>query len=134
MAKPTVVRMLGLGGKIRKYRSAAGLTQRKMAKLLNIPYSTYSNYENDNRTPDADTLEKICNILNISMVELVGKIVAPCGNGLEMPVDREKAARGYRLNQINTAFYMLNEKGQEIAVQRMQELTKIPEYQEKEPE
>lgn len=30
-----------------------------MSKLLDIPYSTYSNYENNNREPSADVIKKV---------------------------------------------------------------------------
>lgn len=127
MTRPTVVRMLGLGKKIKRFRTDANITQRKMAKLLGIPYSTYSNYENDNRTPDTDTLGKICDILHVSMSDLIGPIVGPMGNSVFVP-DPEKAARGYRLNRLNTAFYELNEEGQNEAIKRVEELTEIPRY------
>lgn len=127
MTRPTVVRMLGLGKKIKRFRTDANITQRKMAKLLGIPYSTYSNYENDNRTPDTDTLGKICDILHISMSDLIGPVVGPMGNSVFVP-DPEKAARGYRLNRLDTAFYELNEEGQNEAIKRVEELTEIPRY------
>lgn len=127
MMRPTVVRMLGLGKKIKRFRTDANITQRKMAKLLGIPYSTYSNYENDNRTPDTDTLGKICDILHISMSDLIGPVVGPMGNSVFVP-DPEKAARGYRLNRLDTAFYELNEEGQNEAIKRVEELTEIPRY------
>lgn len=43
-----------------------------MAKILEIPYSTYSNYENNNREPDANTLNKIAKGFKISINELLG--------------------------------------------------------------
>ena len=42
-----------------------------MAKLCGIPYSTYSNYENNNREPNLAQLNKIANILGISLQNLV---------------------------------------------------------------
>ena len=41
-----------IGDKIKEIRKLRGLTQRDVAKKLNIPYSTYSNYENNNREPN----------------------------------------------------------------------------------
>lgn len=139
MARPTIVRMLGLGKKIKKYRSDANITQRKMAKLLGIPYSTYSNYENDNRTPDSDTLQKICDILNISMQDLIGTFAASSGgDGSDriseliyqpiVPFTPENMAAMAREQSMITSFRKLNLIGQMEAHKRVEELTEIPRY------
>jgi len=140
MARPTVVRMLGLGKKIKRYRTDANITQRKMAKLLGIPYSTYSNYENDNRTPDTDTLDKICNILHISMSDLIGPVVGPMGGDDTLdrvrelaynpiiPFTPENMATMLREHDLITSFRKLNIAGQNEAAKRVEELTEIPRY------
>lgn len=144
MPRPTIVRMLGLGKKIKKYRQDANLTQRKMAKLLGIPYSTYSNYENDNRTPDSETLQKICGILNISMQDLIGQsATGNIGDGTEriselmyrpiVPFTPENMAAMARENILITSFRKLNIEGQNEAVKRVEELTEIPRYQAPQP-
>lgn len=56
-----------IGDKIRKYRKDSGLTQKEMALKLGIPYSTYSNYENNNRTPNIDVIYCIADILNVDV-------------------------------------------------------------------
>lgn len=140
MARPTVVRMLGLGKKIKRYRTDANITQRKMAKLLGIPYSTYSNYENDNRTPDTDTLDKICNILHVSMSDLIGPVVGPMGGDDTLdrvrelaynpiiPFTPENMATMLREHDLITSFRKLNIAGQNEAAKRVEELTEIPRY------
>ena len=140
MARPTVVRMLGLGKKIKRYRTDANITQRKMAKLLGIPYSTYSNYENDNRTPDTDTLDKICDILHISMSDLIGPVVGPMGVDDTRDRVRELAYRPIipftpenmeamaREHILITSFRKLNIAGQNEAAKRVEELTEISRY------
>lgn len=145
MARPTVVRMLGLGKKIKRYRTDANITQRKMAKLLGIPYSTYSNYENDNRTPDTDTLDKICDILHISMSDLIGPVVGPMGgdDALDrvrelayrpiIPFTPENMAAMAREHILITSFRKLNIAGQKEAAKRVEELTEIPRYRRQEP-
>ena len=48
-----------IGSTIKELRKAKGISQkRKCLKLLDIPYSTYSNYENNNREPSADVIKK----------------------------------------------------------------------------
>lgn len=63
-----------VGMKIKKIRKSKGITQKKMAEdILNIPKSTYSNYENNNRVPDNETLEKIAAALNVTVWDFLPK-------------------------------------------------------------
>jgi transcriptional regulator with XRE-family HTH domain len=62
--------LIQIGDSIRKLRIKAGFTQKEMAKELGIPYSTYSNYENNNRTPSIDTLSSIAQKLEIDINDL----------------------------------------------------------------
>ena len=64
--------------KLRKFR---GYTQAQMAEKLGISRSTYTNYENGNRTPDFEVLERISEVLACSLDELFGRkptYVASC--------------------------------------------------------
>ncbi|UZQ49138.1 helix-turn-helix domain-containing protein [Clostridium kluyveri] len=61
-----------IGSKIKYIRKQKGISQKEMAKILEIPYSTYSNYENNNREPDANTLNKIAKVFKISINQLLG--------------------------------------------------------------
>lgn len=51
-----------LGNRIKTARGKAGLSQRKLAEILNIAYQTLNKYERGHRIPDADTLRQIANI------------------------------------------------------------------------
>ena len=62
---------------LRHYRELAGYkTAKDFASALNIPYNTYTAYENQKREPKLDMVVKIANILNISTDELLGRTVA----------------------------------------------------------
>lgn len=124
--------IMKIGSVIKKLRTEKGFTQKKMAELLNIPYSTYSNYENNNRTPDVDTLMGIADMLGVEVWDLFG-------------VD-EKTARISNLDYTDNGdilvttqlsdtvmeilYYLgqLNEKGQDKALEQVEMLAKIPEY------
>ncbi len=54
-------------------RMHKGLTQRKMAELLNLPYSTYCEYEKGKKSVPADIAEQIASILQ----KPVGAIFMP---------------------------------------------------------
>lgn len=52
--------------RLKKYRKAAGLTQRDMAKKLFISQQAYAKYELGSSSPNPDMLADIASILNIS--------------------------------------------------------------------
>ena len=58
---------------IKFYRKSHGLTQEKLANLLNGKKSLISNYENGYSTPDINTLVKLADIFQITLDELVGR-------------------------------------------------------------
>lgn len=62
---------INIGKKIKQLRLEKGLKQKDVAKLLDIPVSTYSNYENGNREPNSEIIEKISKILNTTPEELI---------------------------------------------------------------
>ena len=61
-----------IGDRMRAIRINQGMTQRKVASMLGIPYSTYSNYENNNREPSATTLFAFAEILGVTVDCLLG--------------------------------------------------------------
>lgn len=62
-----------LSENIKFYRKSIGLTQEKLASLLNGKKSLISNYENGYSTPDIFTLIKLADIFQVSLDELVGR-------------------------------------------------------------
>ena len=56
-----------IGSRIKKLRKEMSISQREVAKRLNIPYSTYSNYENGNREPSEDMLIRIADVIGVSI-------------------------------------------------------------------
>ena len=60
-----------IGSRIKELRMKSGISQKEMARLLNIKTSTYSNYENNYREPNADIIERIAKILDISIQYLL---------------------------------------------------------------
>jgi len=57
---------------LRKYRIQAGLKQEDLAQQLGKSKSVISNWERGENRPDADTIAKICAILNVTPNELLG--------------------------------------------------------------
>ena len=63
--------IIRVGNNIKSLRKKKGLTQKDMASLLNMPSSTYSNYENNNREPSKEVLFKVSEVLNVDICELL---------------------------------------------------------------
>jgi len=64
--------ILQIGNNIKKYRKGLNITQEEMAIKINIPRSTYANYENNQRTPNAVILLKIADALDVNVNDLLG--------------------------------------------------------------
>lgn len=62
-----------------RYRKARHMTQKELAKMLNISRQAYSNYETGKRTPDIDLLLKISQIYNITLDQLINQPFSPDG-------------------------------------------------------
>lgn len=57
----------------KRLRTASHLTQADIAQKLGIAKSTISMYENGNREPDFETLEKIADFFNVDIDYLLGR-------------------------------------------------------------
>lgn len=72
MGEKGIGQYIKLGERIKNARYSLGMSQREFARKLGIPISTYSNYENGNRTPSMSQLQKIASALNVSVPYLMG--------------------------------------------------------------
>ena len=69
---------LEVGKKMKTARTNAGISQRDMAIKLGLSNSSYSNYENGYSEPPAEIIVKFCDVLNITMENLLElKVTAP---------------------------------------------------------
>ncbi|MCG7409175.1 helix-turn-helix domain-containing protein [Paenibacillus sp. ACRRX] len=60
-----------IGEKLRNIRHAQGLTSTELSKRSGVTQSTISDIENDNRSPQIDTLIKLCKALSINISALL---------------------------------------------------------------
>lgn len=56
-----------LGDRIRYLRENAGLKQKEMAEKFSISENAWSQYENNKRTPDLETIKNIAKFFNVSI-------------------------------------------------------------------
>lgn len=139
--------MSDIGERIKHARQIKGMSQETLARAIGSTKSTISKYELGHREPSLDTIQRIADALRIEFFDLV----VPTGDQAsvdELLTEVEDAKkRGLRVvwkndnlyltapskeQKILLAFDKLNAKGREVAVERVEELTKIPEYQRKE--
>lgn len=59
-----------IGAKIKEFRLLRGLTQKELAKLVNIGGTTIANYEKGFRTPKKNTMFDLANAFNVSIDDL----------------------------------------------------------------
>jgi transcriptional regulator with XRE-family HTH domain len=62
-----------LGENLRKLRIARDLTQQQMADLLKINRVTYTQYENNKREPDNETLWLLADFFKVTIDDLLGR-------------------------------------------------------------
>lgn len=81
-----------LSDKLKELRKTNKITQQKIADKLNIPQTTYSNYEQGIRTPDNETLCRLADFYDVSVDYLLGR-VEPAAE--DMADDARMIARKY---------------------------------------
>lgn len=59
-----------LGKKIKEARLKLGLTQEELGNLINVTKTSVCCYENGTRNPNVETLQDLCNVLNLPISAL----------------------------------------------------------------
>ena len=77
--------LIKVGNRIKSLRKNKKITQKEMAEKLGINYSTYSNYENNNRIPSIDVLYNIADTLGVKINDLVDTSISVQMNISEKP-------------------------------------------------
>lgn len=146
-----------LNERLRKYRKDAGLTQIELAEEAGIAVNSLRLYEAGKITPKFETLEKIAAALGVSWLDLIPKEVLNANTVeafaakskendalandvvqhfpqkvLDMThqlIDTAKKNIRPEIQQICEIMQVMNEEGQRVAVERVEELAQIPKYQ-----
>lgn len=81
------------GDDLKSCRKRAGMTQAELAKKLFVTQQTVGHWENNDTTPNPETLTKIARIFDISVADLLGEAPRPLSpNGVMIPVLGDVAA------------------------------------------
>lgn len=146
---------MSIGQRIRDARKKAGMTQAELAEKLGISYVGVSQWERDIRNPKQETIQRLSDALGCDFYWLLWGEELPIEERKAIDVMRffctddfhiKKAAKlavhysevehrekGYSFSKCETElisfFTKLNDKGQAVAVERVEELTEIEKYQ-----
>ena len=124
------------GEHIRAARKKAKLTQKELAEKSGLATITIQQYERNLREPRLENIKKIATALDVSVDSLFGDYCI----GPMTEFDLEKWDFIYpgifekgNTRRINELFKVLNNNGQNKAIEQVELLTKIPEYRKDNP-
>ena len=113
-----------IGQSIQQARKKAGLTQKQLAEKSGIATITLQQYERGVREPKLDTIAKIARAMGLYASDLVD-----AGQWKHVQPGEEDENFSVAETQLLHHFGNLNDNGQSVAVERVQELAQIPAYQ-----
>ena len=127
-----------IGQRIKEARIKAKLSQKELANRLGVSASLIGQYENHVRVPKYETQKKIANALGVDPYVIFNDSQRELFIEGEASVLMANLKQGYSFSdcevKLINAFTLLNEDGQQKAIERVEELTEIPKYQKKDPQ
>lgn len=99
-----------------------GMSRRKLAISIGIPPSTFQSMMERKRGMTLELMKKIADALGMSIYSLADFDLASEAVTEEINANRRESRLLYH-------FRNLNDNGQTVAVERVEELAKIPDYQ-----
>lgn len=124
-----------IGERIRVYRTNAGLTQKQLGNLSGTSETTIKQYELGKRQPRIAQLQKIADVLDVSVNNLLADGEYEFIENLKEKFSDEryeylKNSRKpeYYESLLFDSFSKLNTAGKKKSIEQVELLTKIPEY------
>ena len=124
---------------LKELRKKRGYTQQQVADELGVTKATISKYENGLRDINRTNIEKLSKLFKVDPIYiLTGKSDTEWESIFEEDrIESEKQDREYyktivftgAISKVAHLLDKLNDKGQQKAIERVQELTEIPRYQ-----
>lgn len=121
---------MSVGAKIKKERQVKRMTQKELATSAGIAEISVRQYESEKRQPKIDQLQKIANALQINIIDILddSTLLQNSNEILNSMLENMGESKSDTLNEY---FEVLNEEGKDKAIEQVELLTKIPEYQAK---
>jgi DNA-binding transcriptional regulator YiaG len=107
------------GNRLAELRTAAGLSQRQLARLLGMTHTNISFWERSDKPPRSDVLPKMAEILGVCVQDLIGKspvierISGPTGKAREVFERVSRLPRGKRERVIEVVDALVKQFEQE---------------------
>ncbi len=111
--------MDGFAERLREARSARGLTQLRLAELLEISPRVYNRWERGIAAPRLDTVVRLAEILEVSLDELLGRKEA---------TEPEFRLRNPKLHKLYTQIDQLSDEDQQAVVIVLDSLVKRSQF------
>ena len=89
---------MNIGDRIKEQRLLKGLTQKQLAEKLNVKQTAVSYWESGKREPDLDTIKKICAVLGITYMVIIGDALSNYAEEMSEDFKNEVATAGYYYN------------------------------------
>lgn len=112
--------------RLRAIRKEKGLTQAELAEKAGIAVNSVRLYEAGARLPKLDTIARMAVAMGLTANDLMA---GQWGKFDGIFLSDEEFQQDDRESQLIYHFRTLNDNGQTVAVERVQELTQIPAYQ-----
>ena len=125
---------LEIGETIKELRKSANLTQKELAKLSGIAEITIRKYENNDRNPKKEQIEKIAKALNVTPFEIAGFDYWDDSHDLiklsneSMLLDYIEKHYGSDLVELLRNYNLLNDIGKQKATDYISDLSEQEKY------
>lgn len=116
---------MNIGEQIKNIRKAAGLTQKQLAEKAGVAAISIQQYERGVREPKLEAVRRIAIALGITVYDFDPDYWQ------KLSPEEKSTAFDEKKASLLLAYDDLNETGQQKAVERVEELAKIPDYQNK---
>ena len=119
-----------IGENIKKLRNEKKVTQKQLGKMTGIAEITIRQYEAGKYKPKLENIRKIASALGVYMNELIVDWSQYSAEdfGKDLEGSDTFKNRDDKEEQMQDLFFLLNEQGQDKALEQVELLTKIPEY------
>lgn len=122
---------MSIDKQIRTARKEKKLTQKELGTMLGISQQQIAQYETGKRHPKLGTLQKIAVALEVPLYQLteMSYDLAPALNGVTVELQNMNQMEQEQVQRLLKYYTALNSSGKDKALEEVEALTKLTEYQ-----
>lgn len=113
-----------IGQRLRELRIKKKMTAIELSQQMSVDKSTISKWESDNRSPDAESLKKLAEVLNVSTDYLLGKTDDP----RPFPVEDTRSIEERWKDPTNDFLYAMYGEVQNLTDEQKEEILNFVDY------